>query len=593
MKSRTFRATLVFSFSLLILGANSQLPKLPGVGGIPGLDSLFKEDPPITTSLKDAVTELPFLDDFNPHYSVDLTMMPRTDEGNFTVFPGEYSFQTQSYCLHAGTHGPGKGEGYLYAPLKGPKSKIVRSILQRSFLHAEIPQGSVQRLIWSVLARTKPSKLDSETRVAAESLLKPEELKSLEGSAWDVLKETSTSNPFISLPGPLRQVMEAENRMRSMFYSPNISYGELERVAVLSGEYVPQKGDRQVPRGRWSFVSEGHFIRFFPNGYHRTSQDVYFPEKFILERDSQKNVVRISDVAGRKISRSGNDVTYSENGKEMAKATISSTKQESDKRKSEFEATLKKLKLDKAILNDLVSIADIAVSFGSDGQVSELDARDLAFHAWMSVFAGKTNDKQDLFAMVDELMDAQGGYDASGGVATPADTGRQRLAQSPRCQNTAGGGNINTDDPRASDFQKAVVNAMRKKGYQIGPENVTMYRRGESDFLRFVVRMSRDGKPLPSVECVEEMGNNGQIPPHSQEGAKELFFGSVQEAGSTDRVAVRTVDVETGVITGAGKGDGGDFQSATDAAFSDYERWPGQTVVTVLRCYKSVLNWMR
>ena len=211
----------------------------------------------------------------------------------------------------------------------------------------------------------------------------------------------------------------------------------------------------------------------------------------------------------------------------------------------------------------------------------------------MSVFAGKTNDKQELFAMVEDLMQAQGGYDPSGGVATPADTGRQRLAQSPRCQKTAGGGNNNSDDSRGTSFQNAVVGAMRKSGYQVCPENVTMYGGGERDLLRFVVRMGRDGKPLPSVECVEEMGNNGQIPPHSQEGAKELFFGSLQESGTMDRVAVRTVDVETGVITGAGKGDGGDFPTAADNAFGNYSRWPGQTVVAVFNCYKTVLNWMR
>lgn len=52
---------------------------------------------------------------------------------------GYYVFTDQSYCLHAGTHGPGGGDGYLYAPPKGPAEDAVMSILHNS------------ARIWSVL----------------------------------------------------------------------------------------------------------------------------------------------------------------------------------------------------------------------------------------------------------------------------------------------------------------------------------------------------------------------------------------------------------------------------------------------------------
>ena len=48
----------------------AQIPKLPDVGGeisdrMPGTDEILKSKPPITTSIADAKTEVPFLDDFN------------------------------------------------------------------------------------------------------------------------------------------------------------------------------------------------------------------------------------------------------------------------------------------------------------------------------------------------------------------------------------------------------------------------------------------------------------------------------------------------------------------------------------------------
>jgi hypothetical protein len=46
--------------------------------------------------------------------------LQRTPNGGFVVQYGYYTLQTQSYCLKAGTHGPGGGDGYLYAPPKGP-----------------------------------------------------------------------------------------------------------------------------------------------------------------------------------------------------------------------------------------------------------------------------------------------------------------------------------------------------------------------------------------------------------------------------------------------------------------------------------------
>ena len=124
---------------LVLVISGTVLVQCAGIPKIPGLDDILKKEPPVTTSLEDAVTEVPFLDDYNPKVAMPMSMLPRTTEGGFILEePGNYIFEAQSYCLKAGSYAPGQGRGgngYLYAPQKGPQADIVRNILERSFAH--------------------------------------------------------------------------------------------------------------------------------------------------------------------------------------------------------------------------------------------------------------------------------------------------------------------------------------------------------------------------------------------------------------------------------------------------------------------------
>lgn len=563
-------------FVATITIAVCQLPGLPKINtpklpGIPGLDLLIKEEPPITTSLSDALTEIPYLDEFNPQALIRLSVLPRNTQGKFHAFPGDFMFEAQSYCLHAGTHGPGRGEGYLYAPLKGPKYGVIRTILQRSVEQHDLEQTKVQSLIWAILARTKPNQLSPVMRDTANKLLKPEELKTLEGSGWDYIKENSSgSSPFGSLPGPVRQMMEAENNLRNLFYQANAPFEELERVAVLTGDYKPRRGDREVPRGRWSYHPEGYFVRYFPHGYSHTTQNVYFPEAFEVVLDDKGGVSRIVDPAGRTLKLTGSEILFSDPKSELARAPFSVDRRASDKRRSDFESLLKKLKADAKESKKLAAIADVAEAFRGSGETSKCEAYDMAVHAWMATLASAVRPSTaDLFAFLGDFANFETTYDPAGTVATPGETGRQRLAQSSRCRESSSGSN--SED---SALQKAVVSAMKANGYPTtGNEHVYVYdQRDEGNMLRFVVRM-RDGKPLPTKDCIDEAIAGGHVPPGSLQGANELLFGSVQFAGSLQRMGIRTVRVETGEITGAGKGDGPNYQTSSDNAFSNYQRW--------------------
>ena len=138
---------------------------------IPSLDSFMEEKPAISTSLKDAVTEVPFLDDFNPKDMSLMTWLPRGSGGQFKLaHSGVFRFKSQSYCLHAGTYAPTEGDGYLYAPIAGPRAMIIKAILERTWNHPEIEQHNIQTLIWAILAHSKISDMRDQNLSLAMSI---------------------------------------------------------------------------------------------------------------------------------------------------------------------------------------------------------------------------------------------------------------------------------------------------------------------------------------------------------------------------------------------------------------------------------------
>ena len=270
------------------------------------LDKVFKETPPVTTSFEDCLWQVPYLDAYNPTKFAPLTELERRPNG-FVLQPGLYEFKSQSYCLKAGTHGPSKGTGYLYAPLKGPKAEIVNSILANSLLHPEIPQEDVQVLLWAIIARTDFSKLPPDIQTTANRLLSPAQIKQLNQGALALLPDQLTGQAFARLPQPLQRVYqaEAELRQRLTLETPP-TYAALERIAVLPGEPAPEKGPR-IPGGRWSYHPDGYYIRYLPDGYRRMVIQVDVPEVYTIERDTLKRITLIADPHGNRIETTYDD----------------------------------------------------------------------------------------------------------------------------------------------------------------------------------------------------------------------------------------------------------------------------------------------
>lgn len=266
---------LVLPLVVVPLGL-AQLPKLR-VPSLPGMDSLFKKGPAITTSLADAKWAAPDKDDFDPS-TKSLDSLKRGPSGGFILEPGAYKMTVQSYCLHAGTHGPGGGDAYLYAPPKGPAEKAVIAVVTNSVAHPEIQQHDVQLLLWAIVAREKVSDLPSNLQVVAAALLTPKQIVDLNGGAMQILGEEAMNRGLIKEPPLVQQAYEAENRLRSALSSPTATYEEMERIAVLTGDAPRGPGSVEVPRGRWSLVPDGFYVRYLPNSYTNTVLEIDVPE---------------------------------------------------------------------------------------------------------------------------------------------------------------------------------------------------------------------------------------------------------------------------------------------------------------------------
>ncbi len=230
---------------------------------------------PISTSLPDAKWGDASKDGFTPREPMrSLMTLQRTPNGGFVLQPGYYTFHDQSYCLHAGTHGPGGGDGYLYAPPKGSAQDAVMTIVRNSVNHPEIDQHLIQTLLWAIVARAKFEDLSTEHKAVAARLLTPRQLAALNRSALDIV---SGSGLPINMPAPLRKIAEAEANLRRALTTGG-SYADLERLAVLSGNAPMGPGSQEIPRGRWSAHPDGYYIRYLPESYTNTVVEIWVPQ---------------------------------------------------------------------------------------------------------------------------------------------------------------------------------------------------------------------------------------------------------------------------------------------------------------------------
>jgi len=314
MKTR-LGALAVITFTLLLGTGAGFAQTIPGLDDVrKGLDmisvqKLLEGKPALTTSLEDAVTEVTFLDGFEPSDWAPLSLQPRATGGEFRVAGGAYAMEVESYCLRAGGYAPGRGDGYLHAPAKGARAAVVRNILHRAQAHPQIEQGQIQVLLWAILSRSKVSDMSGDLLATAKALLTPEEIYQVNGGALGLVPSEVLDQAVRKAPPLLGEALEAEAKVRGLLSEGDATYGQIERAAVLAGEAPVGEGSREVPWGRWSYHPAGYFIRYMPHGYPQTVVWVYAPERFLVETDSLGRLTSLAGSNGWRLALDYGDAT--------------------------------------------------------------------------------------------------------------------------------------------------------------------------------------------------------------------------------------------------------------------------------------------
>jgi hypothetical protein len=281
---------ILFTLTLLLLsfqvqsqfsGLKDKLMKVGAAQGAKalGLDKLLKQPAAIRTNFNDVNREGEMMPDFKSTEKFQpLYLLPKNPEGGYVLCEGYYEMTNKSYCLQAGTFGPSKGDGYMFAPVLGPKEAVVISILKSAEKHSEVTQHDVQILLWTIIARTKFADYSGPVKVTALKLLTTRELTQLEGGALGILPIDVVQKAKDQMPAGLQAVFEAENNIRQLVASGNYSYADMEKYAILAGMAPPRT---DVPRGMWTKHPDGYFVRYLPSGYSVTKVQVYVPKELI------------------------------------------------------------------------------------------------------------------------------------------------------------------------------------------------------------------------------------------------------------------------------------------------------------------------
>lgn len=198
-----------------------------------------------------------------------------TSAEGFVLKPGFYKGTFKSFCLKAGTYGPGKGDAYLYAPLAGPKEKIVRTLIANWEQHPEIQQTSVQLLLWAIIAKTNFSKMSADLQLVAAKLLGTKDMAVLSNSMMDYISGEAMLKLTNNLPEPAKTIVEIENKIRGLMYQANASYDQIESLAMRAGV---AEANSDFPHGIWGLHPDGYYVRYLPHSYTRTEVEIYVPK---------------------------------------------------------------------------------------------------------------------------------------------------------------------------------------------------------------------------------------------------------------------------------------------------------------------------
>lgn len=279
-----------------------RLPRLPDGGNrLPRLESLFSSDAqPLTTSMADAPMPIHCLDSFQPTRYEPLPVSVRQPNGVWRITPGLHEVMLHSFCARHASYAPHRALGYLPAPYKGRAAGIFQKLMRRYADRTDVEQGDVQMLVWGLLSRVKPSALKGRARTAAEKLLTPDEIRTLDSDGVDVVRDEVMRRLLPQVREALRPLLELENRVRQFLTEGTRDYQALEQLVMRPFD---PKDKILVEPHHWYWNPKGrHFLRFEPVGFHRTRVLLWVPRPIEVRYDTRGRIESMARVGHWRIS---------------------------------------------------------------------------------------------------------------------------------------------------------------------------------------------------------------------------------------------------------------------------------------------------
>lgn len=272
------KKTVLFLFIIFISKSFAQIDDI--IKEVQPEVELFEEKN-ITTSITDAYPVAFWLKDLDKYFKPTVL-----DEYPSSFSTGYYRIKLQSYCLKAGTYGPTYGDGYLFSPLKGKRSKTVSNIIKKSIEHPDISQQDIQILLWGIIygAKFTDYSIDFQNRV--RPLLTLEEIADL---SLDI-----TNVPLDVMPDEIRKVAKYYQDFRSTLTNPASTFSDIEQRAMLQGALPDDLNSKYIKEGNWAYIGNGFYIRAFPEHYSTTYLDVYKRPLSVYTKDGNGRITAIT-----------------------------------------------------------------------------------------------------------------------------------------------------------------------------------------------------------------------------------------------------------------------------------------------------------
>lgn len=190
-----------------------------------------------------------------------------------------YSFDLESYCVHAGKSRPTHGDGLRIAPLRGAADSWITEILRSQGVR-NVPQSQVQYLIWALLADVRFDELNAKDQTTLLRFF-PDALTRFGNRRLENLAFSGFQTLFPDLSDSISSLGDLRNRILSLH----------DNAQDLESLLAPKSGRAQPIDVGWLKMNEGYFIHATADGFRQIHLDIYVPPSVGRTPSSKQSLV--------------------------------------------------------------------------------------------------------------------------------------------------------------------------------------------------------------------------------------------------------------------------------------------------------------